>query len=76
MSTAKAVAQVKYVTNAYGQTTDVIVPIEVWQPLLEAQELENPEPDAIAASIHRALADVQAGRTKPIAELWDSLDAE
>ncbi len=38
--------------------------------LLENNTLEDPAPEAIAASIHRSLDDVKAGRTKPLAELW------
>ncbi len=30
--------------------------------------------EAIAASLRRALHDVETGRTKPIAQLWDSMD--
>lgn len=76
MALTEARALVKYVTNADGQTTDVLVPIDLWEALLDACDLENPEPEAIAASLHRALEDVHAGKTKPLAEVWDSLDAE
>jgi hypothetical protein len=74
MTTTEAQALVRYVTNADGQTTDVLVPLSVWEALLESNTLEDPDPEAIAASIHRSLDDVKAGRTKPLAELA-SLDA-
>jgi hypothetical protein len=76
MTTIEAQTLVKFVKNAAGQTTDVLVPLAVWEALLENYELEDPDPEAIAASLHRGLEDIKAGRTKPLAELWASLDAE
>jgi hypothetical protein len=76
MTATEAQALVKYVTNAEGHTTDVLVPLSVWEALLEGSTLEDPDAEAIAASIERGLRDIKAGRTKPIAELWASLDAE
>jgi hypothetical protein len=76
MTTTEAQALVKYVTNAKGQTTDVLVPLAVWEALLESNALEDPSPEEIAASLHRSLDDIQSGKTKPLAELWASLDGE
>jgi hypothetical protein len=76
MTTTEAQALVKYVTNADGQTTDVLVPLSVWEALLEDNSWEDPAPETIAASLHRSLDDIKAGRTKPLAALWASLDAE
>jgi hypothetical protein len=75
MTATEAQALAKYVTNAEGHTTDVLVPLSVWEALLEGSTLEDPDAEAIAASIERGLRDIKAGRTKPIAELWTSLDA-
>ena len=76
MTTIEAQTLVKFVKNAAGQTTDVLVPLEVWEALLENYELANPDPESIAESLHRGLEDIKAGRTKPLAELWANLDAE
>lgn len=76
MTTIEAQTLVKFVKNAAGQTTDVLVPLAVWEALLENYELEDPDPESIATSLHRGLEDIKAGRTKPLAELWASLDAE
>ena len=76
MTTTEAQALVRYVTNADGQTTDVLVPLSVWEALLENNTLEDPDPETIAASLHRGLEDINAGRTKPLAELWANLDTE
>ncbi len=42
--------------------------------LEDRDEVFDPTPEQIAASLHRALRDVKAGQTKPISQLWDSLD--
>jgi hypothetical protein len=34
----------------------------------------DPSPEQIAASLHKALHEVKTGQTKPISQLWDSLD--
>ncbi len=75
MTATEAQALVKYVTNAEGHTTAVLVPLSVWEALLEGSALEDPDDEAIAASIERGLRDIKMGRTKPVAELWASLDA-
>ncbi|BAY75892.1 hypothetical protein NIES25_23410 [Nostoc linckia NIES-25] len=33
--------QIRYVTNANGQTTDVLVPIELWQQLISSINSDN-----------------------------------
>jgi hypothetical protein len=76
MTLAEAQALIKYVKNLDGQTTDVLVPLSVWQALLDSNTLEDPEPEAIAASLHQSLEDIRFGKTKPISELWASLDGE
>lgn len=48
--------------------------------LLMAEELE-PDPDdtpveEIKASLRRALAEVKAGKTRPIEEMWEGIDAK
>jgi hypothetical protein len=42
--------------------------------LEEQAEVFDPSPEQIAASLHRALHEVKTGQTKPISQLWDSLD--
>lgn len=42
--------------------------------LEDRDEVFDPSPEQIAASLHRALREVKAGQTKPISQLWDSLD--
>ncbi len=42
--------------------------------LEEQNDVFDPSPSQIAASLHRALHEVKTGQTKPISQLWDSLD--
>ena len=42
--------------------------------LEEQDEVFDPSPSQIAASLHGALHEVKTGQTKPISQLWDSLD--
>jgi hypothetical protein len=56
MNATEAQALVKYVTNAEGHTTDVLVPLSVWEALLEGSTLEDPDAEAIAASIEQLIA--------------------
>jgi hypothetical protein len=73
MDATEAQAFVKYVTNAEGHTTDVLVPLSVWEALLEGSALEDPYAEAIAAIIERGVEDIKAGRTKPVEELLANL---
>ncbi|MDZ8109283.1 MAG: hypothetical protein RM338_27155 [Nostoc sp. DedQUE12a] len=33
--------QIRYVTNADGETTDVLVPVELWQQLISSINSDN-----------------------------------
>ncbi|WP_008313112.1 hypothetical protein [Leptolyngbya sp. PCC 6406] len=77
--------QVRYVTNAAGKTTDVLVPLELWQQLIHALQdpdsglawIDEHEPNAkILADLQTSLQQAAAGQTFPVAQLWDDLDDE
>ena len=40
----------------------------------DLDEVFDPNPEQIAASLHRTLHEVKTGQTKPISQFWDSLD--
>ncbi|MBE9033005.1 hypothetical protein IQ266_25035 [filamentous cyanobacterium LEGE 11480] len=68
---------VKYITDAEGQQTDVLVPTAVWQQILGVLGesglcLEDEgEPKAqILADLTEAVRLTQAGETFPVSELW------
>ncbi|MBU7581416.1 MAG: hypothetical protein KAF91_00625 [Nostoc sp. TH1S01] len=78
-------SQIRYVTNAEGKTTDVLVPIELWQQLISYINPDNvsglalideQEPKAqILADLQESLRQAAAGQTFPVSELWDDITA-
>ena len=77
--------QIRYVTNIEGQTTDVLVPIELWQQLISSINSDNvsglawideQEPKAqILADLQESVQQAAAGETFPVSELWDNIEA-
>jgi hypothetical protein len=76
--------RVRYVTNAAGEATDVLVPLDLWQQLINA--LPDPTSGLLWVDEHESntqvLADLQAsikqaaaGQTYPISQLWDDIEA-
>lgn len=71
---------VKYVTNAQGQNTEVLVPVELWESLLNSFRSSNDELDfdidsdskkQILLDLKESLRQAQSGQTLPLAELWN-----
>ena len=76
--------QVRYVTNAAGKTTDVLVPLELWQQLIHALQdpdsglawIDEHEPNAqILADLQASVQQAAAGQTFPVSQLWDDIEA-
>ncbi|MBD1821474.1 hypothetical protein H6F51_02955 [Cyanobacteria bacterium FACHB-DQ100] len=76
-------ASVKYVTNAAGEKTDVLIPVELWKELIKLLQLEESGLDAIdendasgqiLADLQEAILQGRAGETFPISKLWDGID--
>ncbi|MGG6264900.1 hypothetical protein ACQ4M3_02395 [Leptolyngbya sp. AN03gr2] len=79
MSIPEIQANVKYVTNAAGEKTDVLVPVELWEELIKFLQLEESGLDAInehepktqiLADLQEAIRQGRAGETFLISELW------
>ena len=75
--------KVRYVTNATGEATDVLVPIELWQQLIHALQdpesglawIDEHEPNAqILADLQVSLQHAAVGLTFPISQLWDDIE--
>lgn len=83
MTTSQIEANVRYLINANGEKTDVIVPVELWTKLLEVLHSESGldpidelEPNSqILADFQTALRQVESGQTFPISELWKGIEA-
>lgn len=73
---------IRYLTDADGNKTDVIVPVELWEKVLEALQIssgldpiDEQEPKSqILADFQKALQEAQSGQTLPISELWQDIE--
>ena len=72
--------QVRYVTNAAGEPTDVLVPLALWQQVIAALQdpasglawVDEHEPkERLLADLKESLKQGAAGQTYPIDRLWD-----
>jgi hypothetical protein len=79
MTNAEVRKLVQYVTNAQGETTGVLVPLNVWEDLLrslqafadEPGQIDEAEPkEQILADLKESLRQAKAGQTFPVSELW------
>jgi hypothetical protein len=73
---------VKYVTNAQGQKTEVLVPVELWESLLNSFQaldsdsefdLDLDSKEQILLDLKESLRQAQAGQTFSLTHLWDSV---
>lgn len=85
MIVPKIASQIRYVTNAEGETTDVLVSIELWQQIISSVNSDNvsglawideQEPKAqILSDLQESVRQAAAGKTFPVSELWDDMKA-
>ncbi|MEB3311014.1 MAG: hypothetical protein VKJ02_12335 [Snowella sp.] len=83
MMSANIETLVRYVTDAGGKTTEVLVPIEIWQQLISSMQIDSEsglawideyEPKAqILADLKESLKQAAAGETFPISQLWENI---
>ncbi|MBE9146441.1 hypothetical protein [Planktothrix mougeotii] len=72
---------IRYVTNADGETTDVLVPVEIWQQLMNTINsdpvsglawIDEQEPKAqILADLQESMQLASSGQTFPLSQLWE-----
>jgi hypothetical protein len=81
MTIAQVQKLIQYVTNAQGDRTGVLVPLEVWEQLIESwQALQNARVDDeepkenILADLQESIRLARAGQTFPLSQLWDDID--
>jgi hypothetical protein len=80
---------VKYISNAQGEKTEVIIPIAVWNSLLQKitsielystlsglSPVDENEPNTqILADLQESIRAAKAGETYPISQLWEDQDS-
>lgn len=76
--------QIKYVTNAAGEKTEVLIPVEIWETLIELLQpiesgldpIDSNEPKAqILADLQESIRQARTGQTYPVSALWDDMDS-
>lgn len=76
-------SQVRYITNAAGETTDVLISLELWQQVLTALHdsesglawVDEHEPKAkLLNDLKTALKQATNGQCHPVSELWANLE--
>ena len=76
--------QIKYVTNAAGEKTEVLIPVEIWETIKELLQpiesgldpIDSNEPKAqILADLQESIRQGRTGQTYPVSTLWDDMDS-
>ena len=72
---------IRYVINCEGKTTDVIVPVELWQQIINSINIDSisglslvdeQEPKGqILADLQESVRLAAAGQTFPVSQLWE-----
>jgi hypothetical protein len=72
---------IRYVTDAEGKTIDVIVPIDLWQQIINSINIDGisglalvdeQEPKGqILADLQESIRLAAAGQTFPVSQLWE-----
>jgi tRNA/tmRNA/rRNA uracil-C5-methylase (TrmA/RlmC/RlmD family) len=69
--------QVRYLTNEQGKTTDVLIPLETWETILQALNAESGSLDSkneLIADLKQSLIEAKQGNTYPLEELWEGIE--
>jgi len=73
--------KVRYLTNQNGEKTDVLVPLILWQNILETLEKSDntsmdleEEKRRVIAEFKQSILDAREGKTFPVETLWDNID--
>lgn len=82
MTPTQLTNNIRYITNSTGETTDVVIPVELWKKLMNSLETEsglkwvdeNEPKEQILADLQTSLREAKAGGTQPLEELWTDLD--
>ncbi|WP_330203395.1 hypothetical protein [Cyanobacterium sp. Dongsha4] len=70
--------QIRYLTNQEGKPTDVLIPLTIWESIIEKLNLEiteeNDSKAQLIADFKQSLIDAKEGKTYPLEELWEGID--
>lgn len=83
MVNSSSAHQVRYVTNATGKPTDVLVPVALWEQIINTLRdspsglawVDEHESNAqILTDLQISLKQAAAGQTRPVSQLWDGIE--
>lgn len=67
--------QIRYLTNDEGIKTDVLIPLAMWENILQNLPLEiekdNDNKTQLIADFKQSLLDARDGKTYPLEQLWE-----
>ena len=67
--------QIRYLTNQEGKTTDVLIPLTIWESIIEKLNPktteENDSKAQLISDLKQSLLDARDGKTYPLEELWE-----
>ncbi|MFM7191650.1 MAG: hypothetical protein ACKN9E_14665 [Microcystaceae cyanobacterium] len=83
MAIAQSLNSIRYITDADGKATDVIIPMAIWQEIIHAINTDDysglawtdeQEPNTqILADLQESLTLAAKGDTFPISQLWEEV---
>ena len=79
---------IRYITNAEGEKTEVIIPIELWNHLMQSIDpseiystvsglspVDEDEPKSqILADLQASIRAARSGEVYPVSQLWEDID--
>jgi len=70
--------QIRYLTNQEGKPTDVLIPLTIWESIIEKLNFEiteeNDSKAQLIADFKQSLIDAKEGKTYPLEELWEGIE--
>lgn len=67
--------KIRYLTNEEGKKTDVLIPLAMWENILQNLPLEieeeNDHKTQLIADLKQSLLDARDGKTYPLEQLWE-----
>ena len=85
MDISKLEPYLRYITNASGDKTEVVVPIDVWNMMINLlPKIDNgldaideyESKDSILSDLQESIRQVAAGQSYPVSELWENIDSQ
>jgi hypothetical protein len=70
--------KIRYLTNEEGKKTDVLIPLGMWENIIQILSQEITSDSDIKAQLitefKQSLLDAQEGKTFPLEQLWEGIE--